>query len=209
MLRFFKHLRLLAPVIMLMVTGVQAETPEWRKITIYQPNDQAVAGAFADADTTWTDTWSLTDSDRRALETALGETVLDSSVEFHRGRRGTRDLGWVLVLDEIGLHAPITHLIKVGPDRRVSEVQVLVFRETRGDGVKRSRFLRQFRGKSLKDRMRVGRGIDGVTGATLSSQAIVRGVRKALELIEARYDEAPNHSGPRHSNITDTVSSPR
>ena len=191
-MRVFQHLRALTPVIMIFViTGAHAETPEWQKITIFQPHDQAITGAFADADTTWVDTWVLSDEDRTTLANKLGETITETSIEFHRGRRGSQDLGWVLVLDEIGLHAPITHLIKVGPDRRVSEVQVLVFRETRGDGIKRSRFLRQFRGKSLKNRMGIGRGIDGVTGATLSSQAIVRGVRKALELIEARYDEAP------------------
>ncbi len=191
-MRFFQHAWVFAPVIIFFViTGAYAETPEWQKITIFQPHDQAIEHAFADADTTWSEIWTLDDEDRWALGEKLGETVTENSIEFHRGRRSSQDLGWVLVLDEIGLHAPITHLIKVGPDRRVSEVQVLVFRETRGDGIKRSRFLRQFRGKSLKNRMGLGRGIDGVTGATLSSQAIVRGVRKALELVEAWYDEAP------------------
>jgi hypothetical protein len=195
-LRVFQYLRVLAPVIMIfVVTGAHAETPKWQKITIFQPHDQAIASAFADADTTWAETWTLSDEDRTALVGKLGEVVTETSIEFHRGRRGSQDLGWVLVLDEIGLYAPITHLIKVGPDRRVSKVQVLVFRETRGDGIKRSRFLRQFRGQSINNRMGIGRGIDGVTGATLSSQAIVRGVRKALELIEARYDEAPKLLG--------------
>jgi len=171
------------------ISTIRAETPEWRLITIFQPYDEALAEVFAEADTTWTEHWTPTDDERHLIAEALGEAVLDPSFEFHRGRSENRDLGWALVLDEVGLHEPITHLILVGPDQRVSEVRVLVFRETRGDEIKRPRFLRQFRGKSLDGRLHVGRDIDGVTGATLSSRAIVRGVRKALTLVELHYSE--------------------
>ena len=62
-----------------------------------------------------------------------------------------------------------------------------VFRESRGGEVKRKRFTKQFRGKTLDSPLRLGRDVDGVTGATYSSRAVVGGVRRALELIEARY----------------------
>lgn len=180
-----------ALVILLLAATVPAvaagETPEWRRITVFRPHDEAVAAVFAGADTVWSETWHPSDEERTVLAAALEALVPEAEFEFHRGRRDGRDLGWALVLDEQGLHEPITHLVKVGADHRVEEVQVLVFRETRGDEIKRPRFLRQFRGRDRGDRLQVGRDVDGVTGATYSSRAIARGVRKALALVEARY----------------------
>ncbi|HPF35736.1 MAG TPA: FMN-binding protein [Candidatus Krumholzibacteria bacterium] len=172
---------------LLLAAAAPAETPAWRQITVFRPHDQAVAEAFAAADTAWAETWHPDDAERLALADALGDAVPEPEFTFHRASGDGHDLGWVLILDELGLHEPITHLIKVGPDRRVEEVQVLVFRETRGDQIKRPRFLKQFRGRQAGDRLEVGRDVDGVTGATYSSRAIARGVRKALALVEARY----------------------
>ena len=79
-------------------------------------------------------------------------------------------LGWAIVLDEKGKIQPITY--------------VLEFRDIFGSEIKRRSFLRQFRGKSLKDDVAVGRDIDAVTSATISSQAAASAVRKALEITE-------------------------
>jgi len=150
-----------------------------------------VSEAFAGADSTWSETWRPDAEQRRALSETLDTAVPEAEFTFHRASRDGRDLGWVLVLDEMGMHEPITHLIEVGPDRRVVEVQVLVYRETRGDQIRRPRFLNQFRGRRPGGRLQVGRDVDAITGATYSSYAIARGVRKALALVEARYPRSP------------------
>jgi len=69
----------------------------------------------------------------------------------------------------------------------VTDVAVMVYRETRGGEVKEQRFLRQFHGKKLSDPIQVNRDIVNYTGATLSSHAIARGVKKALALAELFY----------------------
>jgi thiamine biosynthesis lipoprotein len=63
--------------------------------------------------------------------------------------------------------------------------------------VKEKRFLNQFRGKTLRNSIRVDEDIINYTGATLSSKAVARGVKRALFLFdafypgEARYKLAP------------------
>lgn len=93
-------------------------------------------------------------------------------------------LGWAVVLDEKGKIKPITFLVGIDMKGKVLEVYVLQFRDLFGSEVRRRSFLRQFRGKSLKDHIAVGRDIDAVTSATISSQAAALSVRKALKLIE-------------------------
>jgi hypothetical protein len=61
------------------------------------------------------------------------------------------------------------------------------YRESRGGEVREQRFLRQFRGKRERDAIQVNNDIVNYTGATLSSQAIARGVKKALALAHLFY----------------------
>ena len=62
----------------------------------------------------------------------------------------------------------------------VRGVEVLVYRESRGGEVRRSRFLRQYGGKDADDAIRLNRDIINVAGATLSVRAMNRGVKAAL-----------------------------
>jgi hypothetical protein len=67
---------------------------------------------------------------------------------------------------------------------KVTDVIILVYRESRGAEVRDPRFLKQFRGKTRRDSVQVDRDILNYSGATLSSQALARGVRKALTLFD-------------------------
>ena len=49
------------------------------------------------------------------------------------------------------------------------------------------RFLKQFRGKSTNDPIRMNRDITVLSGATMSSRALTAGVKKALILVQRRY----------------------
>lgn len=93
-------------------------------------------------------------------------------------------LGWAVLLDEMGKIKPITFLVGIDNENRVIEVNVLEYRDIFGSEIRRSSFLRQFKGKSLKDRLSVGGDIDAVTSATISSQAAASAVKKALIIVD-------------------------
>ena len=85
------------------------------------------------------------------------------------------------ILDEIGKTEPITSGVVVN-DGRVEQVRVLVFRESRGGEVHREAFTRQYQAAGLDEKGRLDRGVDGITGATMSVNAVNRQVRLALLL---------------------------
>lgn len=94
-------------------------------------------------------------------------------------------LGWSVVSDEAGKIKPITFLVGIDTRGKVLDVYVVEYREIFfGSGIKRRSFLNQFLGKSSHDPVTVGRDIDAVTHATISSQAAASAVRKSLKLIE-------------------------
>jgi FAD:protein FMN transferase len=94
---------------------------------------------------------------------------------------------YAIVMNEIGKTEPITFMVGMSDQGKVSEVVIMVFRENRGWEVKEKRFLNQFRGKTIRNSIRVDEDIINYTGATLSSKAIARGVKRALALLNALY----------------------
>lgn len=91
------------------------------------------------------------------------------------------------VLDVIGRDHPITVGVTVENDRIIA-MRVLVYRESRGWEVRHDFFTRQFEGAQLAQK-RLDLRIDGITGATLSVDAMRRAARLALWL-HARAKQA-------------------
>jgi hypothetical protein len=92
--------------------------------------------------------------------------------------------GYAIVDDEQGLHQPITFATRLSPRGAVERVEIMVYREPRGDEVRDPRFRKQFEGKTAQDSLRLGRDIDAVSGATVSSASLATGVRRAAVLVE-------------------------
>jgi hypothetical protein len=92
--------------------------------------------------------------------------------------------GYAIVDDEQGLHQPITFATRLSPRGTVERVEIMVYRESRGDEVRDPRFRKQFEGKTAQDSLRLGRDIDAVSGATVSSASLATGVRRAAVLVE-------------------------
>jgi hypothetical protein len=84
------------------------------------------------------------------------------------------------ILEEIGKTEPITtgFIIRNGA---ISEIKVLIYRESHGWEVSRPFFTRQFVGAKLAGG-RLERDIDGIVGATLSVRALTRLSAAALYL---------------------------
>lgn len=97
-------------------------------------------------------------------------------------------IGWGVKLDEMGKIKPITFLVGIDAEGEVAAVNVLEYRDIFGAEIKRRSFLRQFQGKSLKDKISIGSDIDAVTSATISSEAAASAVRKALNIV-AGFEE--------------------
>lgn len=101
-----------------------------------------------------------------------------SSFRIRYWGKGART-AWVL--EEIGKVKPITTGIVI-EDGQISRLKVLVYRESHGWEVKYPFFTNQFQGVALKENTRLNRSIDGISGATLSVDALERLARLALYL---------------------------
>ena len=124
---------------------------------------------------------------RRKLEQSSNLRFPESSFTFFIATQDAKPAKYAIVMNEIGKTEPITFMVGMNPEGKVTEVVIMEFRENRGWEVKEKRFLNQFRGKSTHNSIRVDEDIINYTGATLSSKAVARGVKKALFLLDAFY----------------------
>lgn len=83
------------------------------------------------------------------------------------------------ILEEIGKDQPITAGIVIN-DTKIEQIKVLIFRETRGWEIRYPFFTDQFSGASLEQNYDLSQHIDGISGATLSVNTMVKLARLAL-----------------------------
>lgn len=141
----------------------------------YQEPDAFVRESFAGRVPAMQTLW-ITDAMQPAITQILGHPYSQRRVRYWR--EGVRS---VWVLEEIGKEEPITtgFVVQGG---KIEHVQVLIYRESRGEEVRFPRFTGQFRGAQLKPGLELNRNIDGISGATLSVNALTRLARLALYL---------------------------
>lgn len=103
--------------------------------------------------------------------------------EVWAGKSASQPVGTVVLVAPTGYGGPITCLVGVDPSGKVTGLEVLsAAGETPGLGsrVKEAPFLEQFRGQRGKLQAQA------ITGATISSRAVIGGVQAALDLLAAR-----------------------
>lgn len=133
--------------------------------------DQAFAGQPPETDKIW-----LTGD----LKTSIRD-ILGHDMGVLRLRYWKRDNRTAWILEEIGKERPITTGFVV-EGNRIEQVKILIFRESRGWEVRYPFFTDQFKDATLVDEDRLDRHIDGISGATLSVNAITSLARVALLL---------------------------
>jgi Na+-translocating ferredoxin:NAD+ oxidoreductase RnfG subunit len=137
-------------------------------------------------------TLELTDDQLAALGKALGRKIEAKSYPYLqvKDNRGVV-LGAIFLLDVMGQSQAITFAVGIGTDGVLRDLAVLVYRESHGEEITDKRFRKQFAGKRVADPIALGKDIDAITGATISSRSATFAARKALRLAELWHGGKP------------------
>ncbi|WP_369018721.1 RnfABCDGE type electron transport complex subunit G [Thermatribacter velox] len=100
-----------------------------------------------------------------------------SILELYQAFSGDKEVGHVFKVESSGYGGPILLLIGISTvDNTITGIQVLEHQETPGLGsnIAEPEFLGQFVGKSIDDPFKLNQDVKAITGATISSRAMVR-----------------------------------
>lgn len=142
--------------------------------------DQAIEELFPEGDVTRT-TAVLDQAAKERIAEASGCEAPTSIVHPYVVRKDGEVVGTVYFDVHRVRTRRETMAVAVGPDGRVLRVLVCAFAEPQ-DYIPPQPFYDQFAGRVLDDGVRLRRGVDAVTGATLTCKATVGCVRRVLAL---------------------------
>ncbi|MFQ5696731.1 MAG: FMN-binding protein [Myxococcota bacterium] len=166
--------------------------------------DQTLARAFPEAQEFRERVFEVTPEVSARVSRELGYPLPERYVVFHEARFSGRPSEYAIEMTETGKSLPMRFLVAIDRRGAVDQVILMQFLEPRGYEIERELFRRQYRGKTRSSAIRRGRDIRNISGATISVDAMNRGVKRALALYHAlvpRTDHAsagaPPHDGSR------------
>ena len=155
---------------MLLLIGL---TPRCMATAVYQTPEDFIRDVFGSGPVTSGKLWI-----DKALQAEVG-SILGHELGVLRLQYWVKTGRTAWILEEIGKEQPITGGFVVNGGK-IEQVRVLIFRETRGGEVHYPFFTDQFIGAGLAKNHDLSRHIDGISGATLSVNAMVKLTKLAL-----------------------------
>ena len=111
---------------------------------------------------------------------ALAQNSQDKTFNFYYGKdKDKKLLVACTVVAQKGKEGPMLLGICFEPSGLVKSVKLLTSDEDHGSKAQGNNFLKQFEGKNVSSAFQVGKDIDGISGATITSKAISEAVRKS------------------------------
>jgi hypothetical protein len=151
---------------------------------VFHARDEALALAFPAGTVVEPRTVFLTDAQVAAVRERAGVAVESKLFTYHTGRRDGRIVGWAVIETHTVRTLPETVLAVVTPEGAIERVLLLAFYEP-PEYRPPVRWMEQFEGRRLSaGEWRVGRDLHGISGATLTAQAISDALRRILVLHE-------------------------
>ena len=159
---------------------------------VYLTEEQALQEVFPHCDEILFNVIPLTKEEKSALQNKLRRKIYEDFFIVYMGVKSGEVTGYAIITEEIGKFHPYTFIVSVDLKGKISKIAILVYRESRGSEIAKKRFLYQFKGKSLKNKIRINRDIINISGATMSVVTMCKGVKKILAVIDEFYLSGKN-----------------
>jgi Na+-translocating ferredoxin:NAD+ oxidoreductase RnfG subunit len=160
---------------------------ELGSIEVYLTEEQALKLLFPKSQQVRAETLRLTPDQKTRIQEKIGWKFPEESFRAFKAESNGKVDGYAVIQETIGKHRPITYIVGVTPDGKVSDVEILVYRESKGSEVRMKRFNSQYEGKTPLDPIRINKDIINITGATMSVRSVSAGVKRALVLVDEFY----------------------
>jgi Na+-translocating ferredoxin:NAD+ oxidoreductase RnfG subunit len=126
--------------------------------------------------------WTLYQAGGKADESKENDTAT-----FYFATTDGKKTGAAMIEVQPGKWGPVKYIVAVDLAGKVTNLAVMSYVEQRGRPIATRRFLDQFVGKTAKSPITVGKDIDAVSGATISSRASAFAVKKVAVLYETVF----------------------
>ena len=160
---------------------------ELGSIDVYLTEEEALKILFPKAQKIHAEELRLTPDQKVQIQDRIGWKFPEESFRAFQAETDGKVDGYAVIQETIGKHRPITYIVGITPQGKVFDVEIMVYRESKGSEVRRKRFNAQYEGKTAQDPISINKDIINITGATMSVRSVSAGVKRALVLVEEFY----------------------
>ncbi|MEP6933804.1 MAG: FMN-binding protein [Nitrospirota bacterium] len=154
---------------------------------VFLTEEDALKLMFPQSERIRNEVLKLSPEKKLQIEERIGWKFPEEDFEVYIGETGAQIDGYALIQNTIGKHKPMTYMVGVDAQGRVSNVELLIFREARGSEVRTKRFNVQYEGKTVSDPVRLNKDIINISGATMSVRSMTAGIKRVLVLVDEFY----------------------
>lgn len=154
---------------------------------VFMTEEDAVKNMLAKSERIRKEVIRLSQEKKDVIEQRIGWKFPEESFEVYIGETSNKIDGYAMVHNTIGKHKHMTYMVGVDNRGACTDVELLVYRETKGSEVGRKRFNAQYEGKMVSDPIRINKDIINISGATMSVRSISAGVKRVLVLVDEFY----------------------
>lgn len=152
---------------------------------VLSTRDDALKRAFPDAVRVERKTIFLSEEDVKRIEGLSGTKVDSRLFTYYEAFGPDKTIGYAVIEGHVIRTKSMVYMAIIRPKGEIDHIDILAFHEPE-EYMPSSRWLGQFIGKRLSARLRINDEIQAVTGATLSSHALIGEARKALAIFELK-----------------------
>ncbi len=182
-------------IIIFVTTLVGEWTPAYAKV--YHTKEDALKLAFPDVQEIEKETVFLDEMQEKKVE-ELARTKAEGRVfTFYKGEKDGEVMGYAIFGSNVVRTKPEVYMAVINPDGSLRLIEMLAFYEPE-EYLPSKKWFRQFHNKTLNDDLWLKRGINAISGATMSANGIIREVRKVLAIFKiAILEKKDEISGKR------------
>ncbi|MCK6570373.1 FMN-binding protein [Myxococcota bacterium] len=160
---------------------------------VFHSKESAIKAAFPDAERVDARPVYLSTEDVEWVGRVAGATPTDRVVTAYVGLRGGQAIGYGFIDTHLVRSLPESVLIVVSPAGEVVRTLQLAFHEP-PEYQASPRWLSQFTGRRLEPQLAIGRGVDVITGASMTARALTTAHRRVLALWERKLSAGANRT---------------
>ena len=159
--------------------------------------DEAVKHMFLTSEKVEQETKTLTPAQLSTLTSKLGGKLFqikkpadfnESQYTFYYGIKGGKRTSVAIIEEQEDKWGPLEFIIVIDlTTKKVENMAMMKYIDGRARSLSNRTFLKSFFGKGVSDPIAIGKDIDGVSGATVSSDMLCFMVRKVILLYETVY----------------------
>jgi hypothetical protein len=169
---------------------------------VYHSRESALRLAFPEAEKVEKRELFLSSAQAADVERLAGVKLPSRLVTAYIGTAGGRVIGYAFIETHKVRSLPETVLLVVYPDGRAKAVHMLAFHEP-VEYAPTERWLGQFAGRPLDESLSLRGGVDGITGATLTANAITASVRRVLAVFRVAVGDAAAGGAGNTEEVSD------